>query len=616
MQLGVGQSFAEYTLDGLLGQGGMGRVYLARHPRLPRQVALKLLAPEVSADQEVRRRFEQEANAIARLDHPSIVGVHDRGMIDGQLWIAMQYVAGTDASRLNPREVSVPRALRIIAETASALDFAHSRGVLHRDVKPANILLSAADTGREERAILTDFGIARLLDSNTQLTATGTFAATLAFAAPELLSGEAVDHRADQYSLGCTLFTILAGHPPFASANPGQVVAGHLSKSLPRLGSMRTDVPPFLDDVIARATAKRREDRFASCTEFAVAAFAALSGHAPPVAPSAPTVVWPQSTNPYQPGGHDHPAPPEYVPGPRTGLRPAAIAAAVFAAAAAFIATAGAIRLYTLYADQKARIAAVNAAGHNANTNYNPLTYLGVGTITAAVVALLLFAGVGQILARKHSGRVFIVLGAVLYTLGALLGRTTDNRPFEIYGLAIETAVCVLGAILAIIAAGYALAPSAVSVTDPAQIASVPVRSRVLLIATGCAAIVCAILAAFVTYGFSNQITYSPKPITCRVLMVAAAVMTLLLFAGGIALLARIPAGRFMVAAGGTGLLGTAATELITRHVSTLPLEVMGAEILPYFQEPLATVIYGAVAALSLLVTVSALSKVTGNALR
>lgn len=327
-------------------------------------------------------------------------------------------------------------------------------------------------------------------------------------------------------------------------------------------------------------------------------------------------MVWPQSTGPYQPGFIGDSELPGPVAGPRTRLRPAAIAAAVFAALSALIATAGAIRLYTLYADQKARVSRASAIGGGYNSDLYPLTYLGVGTLVAAVVALLLFAGSGQLLARNVSGRPLVVAGAVLYTLAALLGRTTDNRPFEIYGLAIETAVCVLGAILSIIGAGYALAPSAAPVADPAEMPSVPGGSRVLLIATGCAAVVCAILAAFVTYGFSNQITYSPKPITCRVLMVAAAVMTLLLFAGGIALLARIPAGRFMVAAGGTGLLGTATTELITRHVSNLPLEVMGAEILPYFQEPLATVIYGAVAAFSLLVTVSALSKVTGKALR
>ncbi|MFD3591540.1 protein kinase [Nocardia sp. NPDC058640] len=278
VQLVEGQTFADYTIEGTLGKGGMGSVYLARHPRLERRIALKLLAPEVSSDADLRRRFEQEAQAIARLDHPSIVGIHDRGMHEGQLWIAMQYVQGTDASALDPRDVGVRRALRIVAETASALDYAHSRAVLHRDVKPANILLSAPDTGRDERAVLTDFGIARLLDATTELTATGMVTATVAFASPEQLGGTPVDHRADQYSLACTLFALLTGRPPFAGRGPGEIVAAHLGQPLPALSRLRNDAPAQLDEVIARATAKRREDRFANCTEFSAAAVAAVDG--------------------------------------------------------------------------------------------------------------------------------------------------------------------------------------------------------------------------------------------------------------------------------------------------------------------------------------------------
>ncbi|WP_051186745.1 serine/threonine-protein kinase [Nocardia tenerifensis] len=296
VQLGVNESFADYLIEGVLGQGGMGTVYLAQHPRLPRRVALKLLNREVSADQELRRRFEQEANVVARLDHPGIVGIHDRGAHDGRLWIAMQYIHGSDAARLDPREVPVDRALRIVAETGAALDYAHSRGVLHRDIKPANILLAAPDTGRAERAVLTDFGIARLLDSNTQLTSSGTFHATLAYASPEQLSGEVVDHRSDQYSLACTLFTLLAGHPPFAATNPGQVVAGHISKPVPRLHAVRPDASEALDAVIARAMAKRPDDRFRSCHEFTSAAWESRHArviHAPVRTPArlAPTAV-------------------------------------------------------------------------------------------------------------------------------------------------------------------------------------------------------------------------------------------------------------------------------------------------------------------------------------
>ncbi|MFD3706265.1 serine/threonine protein kinase [Nocardia sp. NPDC058658] len=285
-------SFAGYDIESVLGQGGMGTVYLARHPRLPRLVALKLLNREVSADPEIRRRFEQEGDVVARLDHPGIVGIYDRGTSDGHLWIAMQYIQGSDVSKLDPRSITADHALRIISDTAAALDHAHAHGVLHRDVKPANILLAQPEAGRPERAVLTDFGIARLLDSATQLTATGTFTATLAYASPEQLSAEVVDHRADQYSLACTLFTLLAGQTPYASSNPGQVVASHLSQPVPRLKGFRSDLPPALDDVFARAMAKNRDERFGSCGEFAAVVGEVLRGGALAVAPSrvAPTV--------------------------------------------------------------------------------------------------------------------------------------------------------------------------------------------------------------------------------------------------------------------------------------------------------------------------------------
>ncbi|WP_084654609.1 serine/threonine-protein kinase [Nocardia altamirensis] len=276
--LGVGQTFADYLIEDVLGQGGMGTVYRARHPRLPRLVALKLLHRAVSQDEELRRRFVQEANVVARLEHPGVVGIYDRGTHDGHLWISMQYIAGTDAARLEQRAAPPGHIVQIIAETADALDYAHSQGVLHRDIKPANILLAPSHSGRAPRAVLTDFGIARLLESDTKLTATGTFTATLAYASPEQLSGEPIDHRADQYSLACTLYTLLAGQTPFPSTNPGQIITGHLAKPVPRLSESRPDLPPPLDDVIARAMAKQRQDRFATCREFAAAATSALHG--------------------------------------------------------------------------------------------------------------------------------------------------------------------------------------------------------------------------------------------------------------------------------------------------------------------------------------------------
>ncbi|MFF2088326.1 protein kinase [Nocardia sp. NPDC058176] len=295
-----GGVFAGYTIERLLGRGGMGSVYLARHPRLPRRTAMKLLNRELFFDNEIRARFEREADLVAQLEHPNIVTVYDRGVEDDQLWISMRYIDGSDASSL-PAPVDPARAVRIVAETAAALDFAHSRGVLHRDVKPANILIEPIEGG--ERVYLTDFGIARLHDdSAAKLTQTGTFTATLAFASPEQLSGIALDGRADQYSLACTLYRLLTGTTPFEAANPVTVIQGHLQQPPPRASAARPGLPAALDAVLARAMAKRPHDRFGSCAEFAAAAAHALTDSAPPQSfPGAPATMTYPPNSPYTP---------------------------------------------------------------------------------------------------------------------------------------------------------------------------------------------------------------------------------------------------------------------------------------------------------------------------
>ncbi|MFF2556180.1 protein kinase [Nocardia sp. NPDC058058] len=271
-----GETFAGYLIERELGRGGMGSVYLARHPRLPRLVAIKLLNRELFGDSEVRARFEREGDVVARLDHPNIVPLFDRGFDDERLWIAMRYIDGPDASTLESANLPPRQAVRIIAETAKALDFAHRKGVLHRDVKPANILIERSDG--EERIFLADFGIARLRDEGTKLTQTGSFTATLAYAAPEQLSGQPLDHRCDQYSLACTLFRLLTGVVPFDAQHPIAIMQGHLQQPPPPVSSLRPGLPPALDAVMARAMAKQPPARFGSCVEFATAAQQALAG--------------------------------------------------------------------------------------------------------------------------------------------------------------------------------------------------------------------------------------------------------------------------------------------------------------------------------------------------
>ncbi|MFD6351338.1 serine/threonine-protein kinase [Nocardia tengchongensis] len=300
--LSNGDVFAEYVIERQLGRGGMGSVYLAKHPRLPRLTALKLLNREMVFDKEVRARFEREADLVAQLDHHNIVTVYDRGLEDGQLWISMQYIDGIDAASVNPQTLPPERAVQIVAEMADALDYAHRNEVLHRDVKPANILLARSTGGKGERVYLTDFGIARLRDDSGHLTQTGTFTATLAYASPEQLTGSALDGRSDQYSLACTLFWLFTGSGPFSATNPAAVIQGHLQNPPPPLSSARQGLPPSLDLVIGKAMAKRPEDRFASCSDFAAAARSALANPSAPALPLVQRTAPPMPVMPYTGG--------------------------------------------------------------------------------------------------------------------------------------------------------------------------------------------------------------------------------------------------------------------------------------------------------------------------
>jgi serine/threonine-protein kinase len=271
MTLEVGQVFAGYTIVRVLGVGGMGAVYLASHPRLPRQDALKVLPADLTVDPEFRARFMREAELAGGLSHPNIVGIYDRGEEDGQFWISMDYVAGTDLGRLlrenYPGGMLLDEAVPIIAAVGSALDYAHQRGLLHRDVKPANILLADPD-GQERRVFLADFGIARRIDDSTGLTATNMTVGTATYAAPEQLRGDPLDGRADQYALACTAFHMLTGAPPYQDSNPVTVISQHVNAPPPSIGARRPELAG-LDPVFAAAMAKTPSGRFGSCQEFA-----------------------------------------------------------------------------------------------------------------------------------------------------------------------------------------------------------------------------------------------------------------------------------------------------------------------------------------------------------
>ncbi|WP_245569094.1 serine/threonine-protein kinase, partial [Nocardia concava] len=282
--LAQGQVFAGYTVERLLGVGGMGEVYLARDKDLPRPVALKLLAAGKADDPEVRARFLREADTAARLSHPNIVAVYARGNDEHRLWMAMQYVEGTDVSAvLRDGQVRPDHAVRIIGETARALDFAHRAGVLHRDVKPANILLA---WGPDQRVYLADFGIAKAVDHTSALTRTGEMYASFQYAAPEQFELRTdTDHRADVYALGCTLFHMLTGELPYPGESTAQLVAAHLGASIPRPSQVNPGVPAAFDHVIERALAKNRDQRYGSCGELAAAAAQALAAGSGSIGP-------------------------------------------------------------------------------------------------------------------------------------------------------------------------------------------------------------------------------------------------------------------------------------------------------------------------------------------
>jgi serine/threonine-protein kinase len=269
----VGTEFGRYRLRRLLGKGGMGEVYEAEDTEKDRIVALKLLPEAVSHDPVFRKRLQREAHSAGRLLEPHVVPIHDYGEIDGVMFVDMRMIDGTDLRKIlkNYGPMTPARAVAIVRQIASALDAAHESGIMHRDVKPENILLT-----RDDFAYLVDFGIANAA-TDEKLTELGTAVGTYAYMAPERFTNDEVTYRADIYALSCVLHECLTGSQPFPADSVSVVITSHLMQPIPRPSVMRPGIPAAFDHVIARGMAKKPADRYASAGDFAAAANDALT---------------------------------------------------------------------------------------------------------------------------------------------------------------------------------------------------------------------------------------------------------------------------------------------------------------------------------------------------
>ena len=276
----VGARLAGYRLEERIGAGGMAQVFLAIDERLGRQAAVKILAPSLAADESFRQRFIRESRAAAAVDHPNILPVYEAGEADGVLYIAMRYVRGGDVLTRVRQSGPLPpdQAVDMITAVASALDVAHAAGLVHRDVKPGNMLLDpGAQPGQPDHVYLTDFGLTTLANARDDLTSPGTFLGTLNYVAPEQIEGRTADSRADQYSLACSAFEMLTGSPPFGRDDSFAILYAQMNQEAPAPSSRLPWLPAAVDAVFARALAKDPDARFRSCGQFAAALGAALA---------------------------------------------------------------------------------------------------------------------------------------------------------------------------------------------------------------------------------------------------------------------------------------------------------------------------------------------------
>jgi len=284
IEIEIGGVLAGFRIERLLGSGAMGAVYLSEDVHLRRKVAVKVLAPELAADERFRKRFLVESQLAASLDHPNIVPIYAAGEEGGLLYLAMRYVEGYDLRDLvdsTPGGLDPAQAVRLLGPVADALDAAHALGLVHRDVKPANVIVAA----ESEQPYLCDFGLARHATSAESLTGTQGFIGTIAYIAPEQIASGNVDARADVYSLGCVLFECLTGTPPFSRDSDLRVIFAHVNEPPPLLTAARPELPPQIDAVVQKALAKEPDERYSTCSELLTDAAAALQVGAPAKAP-------------------------------------------------------------------------------------------------------------------------------------------------------------------------------------------------------------------------------------------------------------------------------------------------------------------------------------------
>src|SRR3954451_16968693 len=280
-ELRMGEEFAGHRIDGVLGRGGMGVVYQATDLRLNRVAALKVITPALSADEDFRRRFQRESQLAASVRQQNVVTIFQAGEADGLLFVTMELVHGSDLraflaehGRLDPGYAAA-----IVTQLPAALDAAHAAGLVHRDVKPANVLMAGGSP--QPHVYLTDFGLTKRTSSQSGITKTGLFVGTIDYAAPEQIKGWPVDARADVYALGCVLFEMIAGTPPFRRENEYATMYAHTSEPAPPLSSLAAGVPPALDAAVARPLARERDERSPSAGDSPRAVSAAVVGHPP-----------------------------------------------------------------------------------------------------------------------------------------------------------------------------------------------------------------------------------------------------------------------------------------------------------------------------------------------